>query len=287
MASSKSPVVAGWELALRLRERREELKLDVQSIASQLGFTRNYWSAVENERKLLTEENLARAIELLRFDPAQGRELHDLSHAAREHHWAADYADLLDGPLQRLYGIEDGADSVRTYESILVPGLLQTPEYAHAIMAPAVVLRTVEVDQRVDVRQRRQERLSGHKPLRLTAVISEAVLRQQIGGAAVARQQLTHLIELTEAHPDTIEIRVVPFTAKSCGLFGSATVSIFDFDNVHLPTIAWQETVTTWGFIADPNEIRNLSTTFDAALTSTLSASDSVDLIHRTRQELA
>lgn len=287
MASSKSPVVAGWELALRLRERREELNLDVKSITDQLGFTRNYWSAVENERKLLTEENLAKVIELFQFDSAGGRELRNLSAIAREHHWATDYADLLDSQLQRLYGIEDGADSVRTYESILVPGLLQTPEYAHAIMAPAVVLRTVEVDQRIDVRQRRQERLNGHKPLRLTAVISEAVLRQQIGGPAVQRQQLAHLIELTEAHPNTIEIRVVPFTAKSCGLFGSATVSIFDFDNQHLPTIAWQETVTTWGFIADPNEIRNLSTTFDTALTSTLSAPDSVALIHRTRQELA
>ena len=287
MTSPKSPVVAWWELALRLRERREELNLDAKTIAGQLGFTRNYWWAVENERKLLTDENLDKIIELFGFTRAEARELHDLSTAAREHHWAADYADLLDAQLQRLYGIEDGADSVRIYESILVPGLLQTPEYAHAIMAPAVVLRTVEIDQRVDVRQRRQERLSGQKPLRLTAVISEAVLRQQIGGPAVQHQQLSHLIELAQAHPDTIEIRVVPFTAKSCGLFGSATVNIYDFDNPRLPTIAWQETVTTWGFIADPNEIRNLSTTFDAALTSTLSAPLSVELIHRIRQELS
>jgi transcriptional regulator with XRE-family HTH domain len=287
MASSKSSVVAGWELALRLRERREELNIEVRTITGELGFSRNYWSAVENERKVLTDENLVKIIELFGFNSAEGRELHDLSMAAREHHWAADYAELLDSRLQRLYGIEDSADRVRIYESILVPGLLQTPEYAHAIMAPAVVLRKVEVDQRIDVRQRRQERLTGQKPLRLTAVISEAVLRQQIGGPAVLHQQLTHLIELTEAHPDTIEIRVVPFTAKSCGLFGSATVNIYEFDNPRLPTIAWQETVTTWGFIADPSEIRNLSTTFDAALTSTLSASHSVELIHRIRQELA
>lgn len=287
MTSSKSPVVAGWELAIRLRERREELNLDGKSIGDQLGVTRNYWSAVENERKLLTDENLDKVIELFGFTPAEGRELRDLSATAREHHWAADYAGLLDGQLQRLYGIEDSADSVRTYESILVPGLLQTPEYAHAIMAPAVVLRKVEVEQRIDIRQRRQDRLSGHKPLRLTAVISEAVLRQQIGGPAVHHQQLTHLIELTESHPDTIEIRVVPFSAISCGLFGSATVDILEFDNPRLPTIAWQETVTTWGFIADPEEIRNLTITFDAALNSTLSAHDSVELIHRIRQELA
>src|ERR1700742_4002493 len=115
MTSSKSPVVAGGELALRLRERREELNLDGKTIGDQLGFTRNYWSAVENERKLLTDENLDKVIGLFGFTHAEGRELHDLSAAARERHWAADYAGLLDSQLQRLYGIEDGADSVRTY----------------------------------------------------------------------------------------------------------------------------------------------------------------------------
>ena len=285
--SSKSPVVAGWELALRLRRRREELSLDVKTITDELGFTRNYWSAVENERKLLSEENLTKLIALFQLDEADGQELLDLRAAAREHNWPADYAELLDTRLQRLYGIEDGADRVRIYDSLLVPGLLQTPEYTRAITAPAVTLPQVEVDQRIEVRQRRQERLTGRTPLRLTAVISEAVLRQQIGGPAVLYQQLTHLADMTDAHPDTIDIQVVPFTATSCGLFGSATVNIFDFDNPRLPTIAWQETVTTWGFIDDPIQIRDLVTTFNAALTDTLSAPESAAMIRRYIQELA
>ncbi|HKN99074.1 MAG TPA: Scr1 family TA system antitoxin-like transcriptional regulator [Pseudonocardiaceae bacterium] len=285
--SSRSPVVAGWELALRLRRRREELGLDVKAITDELGFSRNYWSAVENERKLLSEENLNKVIDLFQFDRKHGQELLDLRAAAREHSWPMDYAGLFDDRLQRLFGVEDGADSVRIYESLIMPGLLQTPEYARAIITPAVVLPRVEVEQRVKVRQRRQQRLTGERPLRLTAVISEAVLRQQIGGPTVLRQQLEHLVDITEAHPDTIDIRVIPFTARSCGLFGSATVYIFDFENPLLPTIAWQETVTTWGFIEDQAQIRDLVATFNAALTSTLSTSESVAMIRRHIRELA
>ena len=287
MPSSRSPVVAGWELALRLHRRREELDLDVKTITEALGFTRNYWSAVENERKLLSEESLTKIIELFQFDQAEGQELLDLRTAARERNWAADYGDLFDSRLQRFHGIENGADSVRVYESLLVPGLLQTPEYTRAIMTPSLVLPQVEIDQRVEVRQRRQERLTGETPLRLTAIISEAVLRQQTGGPAVLRQQLTHMVEMIEAHPDTIDVRVVPFTATSCVLFGSATINIFDFENPLLPTIAWQETVKILGFIDDPIQIRDLVTTFNTALTSTLNAPESAAMIRQYIQELA
>jgi transcriptional regulator with XRE-family HTH domain len=287
VVSSRSPVVAGWELALRLRLRREELGLDVKAITGALGFTRNYWSAIENERKLLSEESLTKIIELFRLDRAQGQELLDLRAAAREHSWVMDYAGLFDDRLKRLYGIEDGADGVRIYESLIVPGLLQTPDYARAIIAPTIVLPPVEVEQRVEVRQRRQRRLTGERPLRLTAVISEAVIRQRIGGPDVLRRQLEHLVEMMEAHPDTIDIRVVPFTATSCGLFGSATVNIFDFENPFLPTIAWQETVTTWGFIDDPTQVRDLVMTFDTALADTSSTAESMAMIRRYIQELA
>ncbi|HEY4456893.1 MAG TPA: DUF5753 domain-containing protein [Pseudonocardiaceae bacterium] len=287
MISSRSPVVAGWELALRLRRRREELGLDVKAITDELGFTRNYWSAVENERKVLSEENLTKIIDLFQFDEADGQELIDLREATRGRNWVSDYSDQFDSQVQRLYAIEDGADSVRVYDSLVVPGLLQTPDYTRAISTQSITTRPVEIDQRVEVRQRRQERLTGSKPLRLTAVLSEAALRQQIGGTPVLREQLTHLISMTEAHPDTIEIRIIPFTATYCGLFGSSTVNIFDFENPKLPTIAWHETVTTWGFIENPIRIRDIATTFESTLSRTLDTRNSVAMIRRCIQELA
>ncbi|RDI33546.1 Scr1 family TA system antitoxin-like transcriptional regulator [Lentzea flaviverrucosa] len=281
-----SPVVAGWELALRLKEQREREGVDVRTITQALGFTRNYWSAVENERKILSEENLVKLLDLLDFDPRDRQELLDLREAAKERGWWTRYGNLLDNDLQRLIGLEAGADTIRWYESLLIPGLLQTADYARAIMTPAVTTRTVEVDQRIEVRQRRQERLVGESPLRLVAVLSEAALRQEIGGPAVLRRQLEHLARSIEDNRDGLEVRVIPFTAKACGLFGSSTVQLLDFPVARLPTVMYQESVTTRAIIDDSSQVRDIKLTFLDTQDRALSAQKSLELIHQRIEEL-
>src|SRR3954447_3360211 len=81
--SGPSPVVASWELALRLKQQREQLGIEVKTITQALGFTRNYWSAVENERKILSQEALARVVDLFEFDDEEKAELLALRTAAR------------------------------------------------------------------------------------------------------------------------------------------------------------------------------------------------------------
>lgn len=286
MQPPPSPMVASWELVLRLRERRDQVGIEVRNITQALGFSRNYWSAVENERKILSEESLTKVLELLEFDEEERRELLDLREVSKQRGWWAQYSGLLDRELQRLHGLEAGAHSVRTYESLLIPGLLQVPDYVRAIMIPDVTIAQVEVDQRVEVRLRRQERLKGADPLRLTAIVSEAALRQQIGGPAVLRRQLEYLAEIIEEHPDTIEIRVIPFTATACGLFGSATIHLIEFENTRLPTVAWQETVTAMGIIDAPTLVRDISMTYGESLGKTLDKQDSLKKIRQIIEEL-
>lgn len=281
-----SPVVARWELALRLRQRREQVSIDVRTITQALGFTRNYWSAVENERKILSQESLLKVIELFEFGKEEQEELIELRAAAKEHGWWARYSAIFDDDLQRLFGLEYGAHSVRGYESLLIPGLLQTADYARALMTPDPTVRAVEVDQRVEARLRRQERLTGASPLRLTQLISEAALRQEIGGPEVLRTQLEHLATTIEEHPDTIDVRVIPFTARSCGLFGAATVHLIDFENTRLPTVIWQETVTSRGVIDDPTNVRDISGTYRDGLRRALSGEHSLKLIRKRIKEL-
>lgn len=261
--------------------------VEVKTITQALGFSRNYWSAVENERKILSEESLIKLLELFEFDQEERNELLELRRFAKEHGWWTRYAALLDGELQRLMGLEYGAQSVRDYESLLVPGLLQTADYARAIMTPDVTMRQVEVDQRVEVRLRRQSRLTDDDPLQMTAIISEAVLRQELGGPAVLKRQLAHIVNMVEEHPDTIEVRVLPFTVTACGLFGAATVHLIDFESPRLPTVFWQETVTTWGVVDDPVQVRDIVMTYREALGRALSTSDSVKMIHRRIKEIS
>ncbi|WP_410657979.1 helix-turn-helix domain-containing protein [Amycolatopsis sp. lyj-112] len=286
MPPPTSPVVAAWELALRLRERRDQVNVDVKTITDALGFSRNYWSAVENERKILSEESLIRLLALLEFDDSERQELLDLRQRAKERGWWAKYSGLLGPEIQRMYGLELGAQGVRDYESLIIPGLLQTADYARAIMTPAVVVRQVEVDQRVDVRLQRQQRLASENPLHVTAIISEAALRQQIGGPATLRGQLDHLADMIEEHPESIKVRIIPFTAIACGLFGASTVHMIDFENPRLPTVAWQETVTKYDIIDDPLRVRDITLTYSDAFGQALNEQRSLEMIRRYAREL-
>ncbi|MGW5722432.1 helix-turn-helix domain-containing protein [Amycolatopsis sp. NPDC003865] len=282
-----SPVVASWELALRLKRQRERLGIEVRAITDTLGFSRNYWSAIENERKILSPEALARVIDLFEFDDEEKAELLALRTAAKARGWWSSYTALFDSDVQRLFGLEHGASSIRDYESLLIPGLLQTADYIRAIMMPAVTLPQVEVDQRVEARLRRQARLTdSNDPFKLTALISEAALRQQIGGRQVLKQQLVHLAEQIERHPEKLDVRVIPFTATACGLFGAATVHLIDFGNPRLPTLAWQETVTAWGVIDDKDQIRDLATTYKDAYEGALPRDRTLHLVRDHIREL-
>jgi transcriptional regulator with XRE-family HTH domain len=276
----RSPTVASWELALRLRQRREQLGIEVRAITEALNFTRNYWSAVENDRKILTHEKLSALMDLYELPEDEKRELLELREVAKQRGWWTRYSALFGEHVFRYYGLEHGAQAIRTYESVVMPGLLQSEDYARALMSADVTVRPVEVDERVHFRARRQERLRGDDPLQLTVVLSQAALLQQIGGPRVLQAQLVHLAKLIDELHETIEVRIVPFTATGCGLFGASTLHLIDFASPRLPAVAYQETVTAMGIIEDSNALRDLTRTYTEALGDSLSAEDSLVMIN-------
>jgi transcriptional regulator with XRE-family HTH domain len=286
MATSPSPEVANWELVLRLRERRGQLGLTANDITQTLGFTRNYWSAIENERKIIPENTLRSLFDILEFGNTDRQQLLTLRATAKESGWWSHYSALLDHEIQRFYALEHGAEGVRDYETLLIPGLLQTADYARAVMSSDATIRPVEVEQRVAIRLRRQELLHGDDPLQLTVVMSEAALRQQIGGTAVLRTQLQHLLTIIEQQSANVEIRVIPFSATACNLFGAGTLQLLDFHSARLPRVAWVETVSTWGVITHPTRVRDMSMAFTEALERTLDRQRSKDKINTLRKDL-
>lgn len=281
-----SPTVARWELGLRLRQRREQLGTDVATITQRLNFSRNYWSAIENERKILSAEKLRTLLDLYEFDTDEQQELLELREAAKQRGWWSRYSGLFSDELLRLYGLEHGAYGIRTYESLLIPGWLQTEDYARALISSDLAnIRQVEVDQRVAVRMRRQERLGGDDPLRLTAVVSEAALLQQVGGDHVLRQQLERVAEVIETSPETIQVHVIPFTATAGGVLGASTFHVIDFASAELPSLAWQETVTSQTVIESETQVRDLGMTHTQAITQGLDQQESLELIRRYAKE--
>lgn len=286
--SPSSPTVARWELALRIRERRRELGLDVKTITDQLGFSRNYWSAIEHDRTLLAKDKLERLFEILTFDDTERVELTALWHAGKKRGWWMDYPALHDERLIHFYGLEAGAKNIRAYESALVNGLLQTDEYARVLIEADPAVSLVDVDQLVEVRKRRQRRLRGHDPLQLTALMSEAALHQQVGGSSAMRRQLLHLAKLITDLPDSLDVRIVPFGVTPGGIAGASTFHLLNFPNERLATVAWRESVAPMGgVIGAPDDVRRLELSYGQALEFCLDQEVSLDLIQRMAAKLS
>ncbi|MGW4088380.1 helix-turn-helix domain-containing protein [Nocardia sp. NPDC004750] len=277
-----SPTVARWELMLRIKRRRTEFDVSASVIAKELGFTLSYWSKVEKER-VLAEDKLRKLMSLLEFDQDERAEMLRLRDIAKRRGWWSEYAELLSDEVIRLYGLEHGAQSIRTYTSILVPGLLQTEDYARAVIAnDRARIRQVEIDRWVEVRLRRQKRLTESEPLQVTAIVNEAALTQRTGGQTVLEGQLRHLLSITETHADTIDIRVIPFDAPGGVLLSGASFHLLGFENALLPDVAWTETLIHLGVIEESEPVRHLATMFATTLAEhALSQNESITLIER------
>jgi transcriptional regulator with XRE-family HTH domain len=135
-----------------------------------------------------------------------------LARSANAPGWWHRFSDLLPTWFQPYLGLESAAEIIRTYELQYIPGLLQTPDYARAVVkishgnAPAE-----EVERRVTLRMERQQVLTRANQLQMWVVVDEAVLRRLIGGPAVMRGQVGSLIEATKL--PNIRLQVLPFAA--------------------------------------------------------------------------
>ncbi|APA96713.1 hypothetical protein NS506_02651 [Nocardia seriolae] len=285
-----SPTVARLELTLRIRGRREELDLTGVRIAKALGFTNQYWTHVEKGRNVLTEEKLTALMDLLEIEATEEREeLLALRTQAKERGWWASYSGLFSDDALRLFGLEHGARSVRTYSALLVPGLLQTEDYARALISSDMAnIRPVDAEQYVAVRMRRQQRLFAEKDsLELMAIVSEAALRQQVGGPDVQRQQLEHLVEVCTRHADTVGVRVLPFTTTVGAIAGASIFQLLDFANPRIPTVGWHESVAYGALLDDPRSVRDLGITFGQAYEKALDDTESLDFIRKVAHDIS
>jgi transcriptional regulator with XRE-family HTH domain len=275
-----SPTVARWELVLRLRELREQRGFDSATFAKRVGFTPANWSHVEKGRRVLTTNTIGPVLALLEVDTEEKEELLALLEASKQRGWWTKSSALIGPELQRLYGMESGAQSIRSYDSSIVPGLLQTEDYARALISADVMIRPVQVEQLVAIRMRRQERLRGRDRIELTAAIGEGTLLQQTGGPEVLRGQLNHLARLLD-ELDSIELRVIPFAATAGAVLGGSSFHLIDFAGEQLPTFGWAESAVFGGAVDDPEQVRDLSFAYVRALEQSLNRAESLALINR------
>lgn len=154
--------------------------------------------------------------------------------------WWHRYSDLLPQWFENYLGLEHVAQSIRTYEGQLVPGLLQTEAYARAVVTQGN--ESVEATRRVELRRKRQEVLTRRGAASLWAVIDEAVLHRPIGGNAVLRDQLEYMIEMSKR--SNITIQVLPYSAGVHASVGNS-FTMLRFSEAELPDIVYLEQLTS------------------------------------------
>ena len=283
-----SPTVASWALGLRLREKREELGLTGAIAGKKAGIAPTYLSDVEHGKKKLAEDRLEGLIATYELAEDEAIDLRSLREQANERGWWSAYSGLFSDELLRFFGYEHGAASIRTYDGGLIHGLLQTEEYARAIIqAGSPNVRLAEADRRVKARVMRQRRLTDGDPLRLTAVMSEAAIRQEVGGRGVLAAQLDHIIDLGERLRCTLEIRIVPFTSLGHHAMGGSTFHLVTFPRNDLPVLVWQETVTSTEVITDSIRVHEYSIALDEAVKTALDHDESIALMAEARRTLS
>jgi transcriptional regulator with XRE-family HTH domain len=166
--------------------------------------------------------------------------------------WWQDYSDVLPSWFTPYLGLEQAATMIRGYEVQFIPGLLQTPDYARAVLSigggEAAGLVT---ERRVSLRMRRQQLLHRPCPPRLWTVIDEAALRRPIGGAPVARAQLHHLIE--SARLSHIIIQIAP-SARGNRAIADGAITMLRFAEASLADMVYLEQLTSAIYLNKPND---------------------------------
>jgi transcriptional regulator with XRE-family HTH domain len=274
---TESAAVAAWELGLRLKERREHLDLVVAAVAKAMRMQQPNLSSVESGRKKITEANLIKLGKYYEFDEDEMELLQQLRIAADRREWYHQYSWLFTEDFVRYLGLEAGAAKVAVFQGALVHGLLQTEEYAQAVIRGASpYIRLTELEPRIDVRLARQKRLTADKPLEVTAVLGEAVLRQQVGGPEVMRRQAGHIAAMMEL--PNIDIRVLPFSVGAHPALGGP-FDLLSFHSPKLSTVCWQETLTPGVIYDRPQYIREYTVALLETQNLALSAEDSLDFV--------
>ncbi|MFF2024325.1 helix-turn-helix domain-containing protein [Streptomyces sp. NPDC058171] len=274
------PAVRRRKLGSELRRLRLGADLTSGEAARRAGWNQSKVSRIETARSGVKADDVRLLLDLYRVDDAS---LRDLLLALAEpdgasgHRWWHDYRQLLPPAYRDFICLEEQANRVRTLETVVVPGLLQTPGYARAVTRASVVgLPEAELERLVDVRIARQEVLRRAAPPRLEAVLDEAVLRRPVGGAAVMAGQLDHLV--ATARRGLVRLSVVPFSAgEHIGLTGPFV--LFSFPKTDDLDVVVLDDLTSSLYLEGKPEVKAYLDAFTSLEAQALSPEDSLDFI--------
>jgi transcriptional regulator with XRE-family HTH domain len=207
----------------------------------------------------------------------------DLVATANEPGWWHRFNDILPTWFQAYVGLEEAAARIRTYEVQFVPGLLQTKEYARAVVtAGSAGVGSEEIARRVDLRLERQRMFDRPDGPIFWAVIDEAALRRPIGGSEVMRAQLEHLIELMRQ--PNITIQVMPFSFGGHSAEGGA-FSVLRFPDRDLPDVVYVEQLASALYLDKREDVDRYTAVMERLCSVSTTPDETIELLHGIAEE--
>ncbi|MET8060389.1 helix-turn-helix domain-containing protein [Streptomyces microflavus] len=272
-----------------LRQLRRKASLTAEAVGTELGFSQSKMSRIESGDVRVSRTDLKALLALYNVtDEKQITGFLEAAKDAKSRGWWIAYEDALPREYRDFIALEGSAAGIRTFEGMIVPGLMQTPEYTrHITMANPAVLPPGHVDSLIKVRMERQSILDNDEPPKIWAIVTEGALRQVVGGYTVMLDQLNHLVRLTER--SNITLQVLPFeTGAHAGVHSSFVLFDFPAD----PSIACVANLTGTLFMDQAGQLDAFSDAFNNLRASALSPADSLtritdimDLMRRERDK--
>ncbi len=281
-----SPTVRRRRLRYELRRLRDEHGMTIEQVQEASGgdIKAPSISRWENGERSVRPTDLRLLLDIYQVHGERREALLTLSRQAKERGWWQSYASAIPEWFQVYVGLEAEASSVHVYESELVDGLLQTANYYRAFLraAPAAV-DEAEAERKIEVRLARQQRLTGDDPPEYWAVLNEAVVRRVVGGAEAMREQLDHIIEMSNL--PHVNVQVLPFSAGVHPAMDGA-FRILGFPEPADPDVVYLENQAGSLYLEEKPEIDRYARMFSHLIAKALDPEESRRMIARIAGDL-
>ena len=279
------PTVLRILLGSQLRRLREAKGITREEAGYKIRASGSKISRMELGRVSFKERDVVDLLEMYGVDEAEQASLVALAREANSPGWWHKYGDVLPEWFQVYVGLEEAASLIRLYEVQFIPGLLQSAEYARAVISLGLPgAAPEEIERRVSLRMARQELLTKTGGPRLWAVVDEAALRRPIGGREVMGAQLERLIE--SAREPNITLQVVPFRsgghAAEAGAF-----TIMRFPEVDLPDVVYLEQLTSALYLGKRVDVETYTEVMERLSVESESPERTIDILSGMLEEVS
>ncbi|WAX79489.1 helix-turn-helix domain-containing protein [Streptomyces sp. KMM 9044] len=284
MASNVNPTVRRRRLGQELRRLRELKGMTAEEVAERLLVSQSKISRLENGRRSISQRDVRDLCGVYEVEDQRIVEsLMQMAKDSRQQGWWHAFGDI---PYSVYIGLETDAESLRVYEPQIITGLLQTRAYAEAIVRGGSPESSEQDNgKRVEVRLCRQSRITaGTDPLRLWVVLDEASLRRVVGSRQVMREQLEHVMELSQQ--PHITVQVLPFEVGAhSGINGQ--YSILEFADAADSSVVYIEGVTSDLYLEKPHDVQKYTVMYEHLRAQSLNVEQSRQLVERVAKEYA